>query len=158
MKSETRIPWIIGGVCLILGVVLGALLGSWTESRRIDERVATAVEAEAARADRLEAELSQLRERSELEGLHLRLGRLALEADDQNYGTAGEQAARLFDDAAGMAERAIGDERAQAALDPLLAARDDVTAGLATADSEATETLKQLYLDLFDRAYPGSPG
>jgi hypothetical protein len=40
-----------------------------------------------------------------------------------------------------------------AALEQVLAARDDVTAGLATADPAATQRLKQLYLDFFDLAY-----
>lgn len=158
MKSEMRTHLIIGVLCLIIGVFLGVLLGTWAERRRLDERIATAVEAESARAEHLEAEVSQLQERSELEELHLRLGRLAMEADDQNYGTAGEQAATFFDDAARMAEHEIGGEEAQAALERVLTARDDVTAGLATADAEATERLKQLYLEFFDLAYPASPG
>ena len=75
MKTEMRTNLIVGVLCLIIGVVLGALSGTWTERRRIDERIATAVEAESARAGNLEAEVSQLQKRLDLAELHLRLGR-----------------------------------------------------------------------------------
>ena len=153
MKTEMRTNLIVGVLCLIIGVVLGALSGTWTERRRSDERIATAVEAESARAGHLEADVTQLQQRLGLRELHLRLGRLAMEADHQDYGTASEQAATFFDAAARMAEQARGDERVHAALEQVLAARDDVTAGLATADPAATQRLKQLYLDFFDLAY-----
>lgn len=153
MKTGMRTNLIVGVICLIIGVVLGALSGTWTERRRSDERIAMAVEAESARAGHLEAEVSQLQKRLDLGELHLRLGRLAMEADHQDYGTAGEQAATFFDAVARMEEQAGGDEKVHAALEQILGARDEVTAGLATADPAATQRLKQLYLDFFDLAY-----
>ena len=153
MKDEVRTNVIIGAVCMIIGVVLGALYGTWTERRRGDERMTTAVEAESARAGRLESEVSELQKNADLIGLHLRLGRLAMLADRQDYGMAGKQASNFFDDAARMAEQAEDNEKLHAALEPLLAARDEVTARLATADPEATQMLKHLYLDFFDSAY-----
>lgn len=152
MKTEMRTNLVVGVLCLIIGVVLGAFSGTWTERRRIDERIATAVEAESVRAGRLEAEVSQLQKRLDLGELHLRLVHLAMEADRQDYGTAGEQAATFFDDAARMEEQ-TGNEEVHAALEQVLAARDDVTAGLATADPATTQRLKQLYLDFLDLAY-----
>ncbi len=153
MKTTMRNHLIVGVLCLILGIALGALWGAWTERRQTDERIATAVETEAARAGHLEADVSQLQKRLDLGELHLRLGRLAMEADRQDYGTAGEHAATFFDTAARMEEQATEDEKVRAALKRVLAARDDITAGLATANPATTQRLKQLYLDFFDLAY-----
>lgn len=153
MKTTMRNHLIVGVLCLILGIALGALWGAGTERRRTDERIATALETESARAGHLEDDVNQLQKRLDLGELHLRLGRLALEADHQDYGTAGEHAATFFDAAARMEEQATEDEKVRAALEQVLAARDDITAGLATADPATTQRLKQLYLDFFDLAY-----
>ncbi|MGA7614606.1 MAG: hypothetical protein WBX15_05430 [Thermoanaerobaculia bacterium] len=152
MQKAIRTNVIIGAVCLILGVVAGAFAGAWLERRQGDERMAAAVEAESARAGQLEARMSRLQERIDLTGIQLRLGRLAMEADRQDYGTAGEQATTFFDDVARTAQKIQGDEKAKAALQHVLAARDEVTAGLAKAQPAAAQRLKQLYLDFSDMA------
>lgn len=144
-----KINAIIGLVCLIAGVVVGGLSGAWLERRSNDERTAAAVEQETARAERLEAEIGELHERVGRIRIHLRLGRIALEADRQDYGAAGERAARFFDDVARMAQEMKKDDPERAALEHLLAARDELIAGLATAQPAAAEKLKQLYLELF---------
>lgn len=138
---------IVVAVALTAGVVVGAFLGAWFERGRSNQRTAAAVEVESARAERLESEVSRLQARVELSRLQLRLGRIALEADRQDYGSAGEHASRFFEDAARMAEQS-DDEQVRRELETVLAARDEVIAGLATAEPAATETLKTLYLDL----------
>lgn len=148
-----RINVIIGIVCLVVGLILGVLSGAAMERRRGDERTATAVEAESARAGRLEADVSQLQKQVDLMQMHLRVGRVAIEADRQNYGTAGEQATNLFDDIALMSERTEEHEKVHAALRQVLAARDEVISGLATAQPASAQRVKQLYLELFDTAY-----
>lgn len=142
---------IIAAVCLIVGIVLGAFAGAAVERRRGDERAATAVATESARAGQLTAEVSELQQRVDLIRMHLRLGRIAMEADRQDYGTAGEQATLFFDDLASLTEEPAQDEdkKALAALQQVLAARDEVIAGLATAQPATAQGLKQLYLDLF---------
>jgi hypothetical protein len=145
MKANT----VIGAVCLIVGVALGYVSGAWLERRSNQERTAAAVEKEAARAERLEAELGRLHERVDLIQIHLRLGRIAMEADRQDYGAAGERAANFFDDVARMAQETQEGDRERDALQHVLAARDDLIAGLATAQPAATERLKELYLELF---------
>lgn len=97
--------------------------------------------------------MSQLHKQLDLTQIHLRVGRVAIEADLQNYGTAGEQATNLFDDIALMSERTKDNEKVHAALGQVLAARDEVISGLATAQPASAERVKQLYLELFDTAY-----
>lgn len=140
---------IIGAAGLIVGVVVGGISGAWLERRSNEKRTAIAVEEEAARAERLETELGQLHRRVDLIQIHLRLGRIAMEADRQDYGTAGERAARFFDDVAQMAQEEWEDDKERAALQYVLAARDELIAGLATAKPAAAERLKELYLELF---------
>lgn len=147
-----KINAIIGLVCLIVGVVLGVLSGAWLERRSNDERTAAAVEQETARAERLEAEIGELHERVDLIQIHLRLGRIALEADRQDYGAAGERAARFFDDVARMAQESKAGDPERAALEHVLAARDELIAGLATAQPAAAQKLKELYLELFTKS------
>jgi len=118
---------IVGAICLIVGVVLGSISGAWFE-RRSNEK---------------------LRERADLIQIHLRLGHIAMEADRQDYGAAGERATRFFGDVARIAEQTKADDKANAALQHLLAARDEVIAGLATAQPATAQRLKQLYLELF---------
>ncbi len=144
MQSETRASLIIGAICLVVGIVLGAFAGTWVERRRGDERMSVAVAEESARA-------SQLQKSAAMAQLHLRLGRLAMLADRQDYGRASEEAATFFDDAAQMA-RETNREEMRAALQQVLAARDEVTAGLATAQPAAAQRLRQLFLALFDNA------
>ena len=144
-----KVKTIIGACCLIVGVALGCVSGAWLERRNSEERLAAAVEKEAARAGRLETELGRLHERVELIQIHLRLGRIAMEADRQDYGAAGERAARFFDDLARMAQETQEGDQERAALQHVLAARDDLIAGLATAQPAAAQRLKQLYLELF---------
>lgn len=144
-----KVKTIIGAVCLIVGVVLGCFSGAWLERRNHEERTAAAVEQEAARAGRLEAELGRLHERMDVIQIHLRLGRIAMEADRQDYGAAGERATHFFDDLARMAQETQEGDPERAALQQVLAARDDLIAGLATAQPAATQRLKKLYLELF---------
>jgi len=144
----------VGAVSLIAGVVLGSFLGAWYQRRGTDERIATAVGEESARAGRLEAEVNRLQVRADLAEMHLRLGRVAMEADRQDYGTAGERATHFFDEVARLAKETKLDDKERAALENVLAARDELIAGLATAQPEAAERLKQLYLELFDLGAP----
>lgn len=140
---------IIGAAGLIVGFVLGGVSGAWVERRSHDERMAAAVQEEAARAERLAAEVSELHDRGVLLDLHLRLGRVAIEADRQDYGTAGERAARFFDDLARRASETAEGDPERPALRHVLAARDEIIAGLATAQPAAAQRLEQLYLDVF---------
>lgn len=151
---------IIVAAFLATGVVLGTFLGVWLDRRGDGEREVAAVEAEAARTGLFEAEVSRLQERVDLTQIQLRLGRIAMEADRQDYGAAGERATHFFDDVARMVEQAEADGKERAALRQVLAARDDLIAGLATAQPSAAERLKQLYLDLFatDIASSAPPG
>jgi hypothetical protein len=151
-----KINAIVGLVCLIAGVVVGGLFGARLERRSNDERTAAAVEQETARAELLEAEVGQLQERIERCQIHLRLGRIALEADRQDYGAAGERAARFFDDVARVAQEIQPGDPERAALEHVLAARDELIAGLATAQPAAAEKLKQLYLEHFTIGDAGS--
>lgn len=155
-----RTQIIIVAACLAAGVVLGTFLGVWLDRRGDEERQVAAVEAEAARTELLEAEVSRLQERVDLARLHLRLGRIAMEADRQDYGAAGERATHFFDDVARIAEQTGAESTARAGLRQVLAARDEMIAGLATAQPSAAERLKQLYLDLFadDVASSEEPG
>lgn len=140
---------ILGAACLIAGVLLGGVAGLWIERQSQDERLAAAVQKETARAERLGAEVSELQERGTLLELHLRLGRIAVEADQQDYGTAGDRAARLFDDLARLDSETEPGDPERPALRHVLAARDEVTAGLATGEPATAEKLGQLYLDVF---------
>jgi len=145
MKTQA----IIGAVGLFVGVVLGGVSGAWIERRSNDERMAAAVQEEADRAERLAVEVSELQDRTALLELHLRLGRIAIEADQQDYGTAGDRAARFFDDLARRASETAESDPERAALRHVLAARDEIIAGLATAQPAAAQRLEQLYLDVF---------
>jgi hypothetical protein len=140
---------ITGAVGLIVAVALGGVSGAWVERRSNDELMAAAVQEEAARAERLNAEVAGLHERGVLLELHLRLGRIAIEADRQDYGTAGERAARFFDDLARVASETAESDPELPALRHVLAARDEIIAGLATAQPAAAQRLEQLYLDVF---------
>jgi hypothetical protein len=144
---------IVGGVCLLVGGFLGAYSGTWLESRRNAERNVVAAEATAARISRIEAEMGQLKQHVELLHLHLALGRIALEADRQDYGTAAAGATAFYDDLSQVAEQAKDDGEMYAALQQVLATRDDIIAGLATVDPAATQRLKQLYLEFFEAVY-----
>lgn len=145
--SRTKV--IIGAVVLIIGVALGAVSGTWLERQNNDERTAAQVQEEAQRAGRLEADVRQLHERADLLRTHLSLGRIAVVADRQDYGSAREQASYFFDELARIhAEMSTGDPR-RAALQHVLATRDEVIAGLATAKPAAAQLLQQLYLELF---------
>ncbi|HVT44380.1 MAG TPA: hypothetical protein VMT00_08315 [Thermoanaerobaculia bacterium] len=144
---------IIGIVCLVVGLILGALSGAGFERRRGDERTTAAVEAESAHTKRFQADASRLQKQVDLMQMHLRVGRVAIEADQQNYGTAGERATSLFDDIALLSERTEDNEKVHAALRQVLTARDEVISGLATAQPASAQRVKQLYLDLFDTAY-----
>ena len=148
-NANIRTNVIIGAVVLIIGGALGGVSGSWLERQSSNERIAAAVQEEAARAGRLEADVRQLHERADLLQVHLRLGRIAVEANRQDYGSAGEHATLFFDELARMhAEMSTGDPQ-RAALEHVLETRDEVIAGLATAKPAAAQLLQQLFLELF---------
>lgn len=160
MRTKT-INAVVGAVCLVVGLALGSLAGAWYEGRSSSERIAAleaAAEASARDASselsRQDAEISRLEARIDWLQIHLRLGRIAWEADHQDYGIAGERAARFFDDVALMAQSSNLDQGRRAVLDEVLAARDELIAGLATAQPSATQRLKELYLQLFDATSP----
>ena len=141
---------IVGVIGLVVGVLLGAVCGVWLERRQGEKRTAAAVAVESARAGRVEAELTALRQRLEWTDLQLRLGRIAMVAERQDYGTAADLATGFFDDLAVVAARSKDDVNAPGALQRALAARDEVTAALAIADPAATRKLHELYLGFFE--------
>lgn len=144
----------IAAACLVFGLALGAVVGAWYEGRNTSEQVATVEDAADARARTDAAELSRLNAQVDLLQIHLRLGRIAMEADHQDYGSAGERAATFFDDVARTAKEPTLGEAERAALENVLSARDELIAGLATAQPSATERLKALYLQFFEVASP----
>ena len=144
-----RTKAIVGGLGLIVGIALGALAGAWFERRSNDEHTAVAVQEQRARADRHDAETGELHQHVALLEMHLHLGRIAIEADQQDYGTAGERAARFFDELALIAAETQPENPDRAVLLNVLGARDDIIAGLATAQPAAAQRLEQLYLDTF---------
>lgn len=139
---------LIAVVSLVVGMLLGGFSGAWLAGRGSDERRAGAVGEEAARAGQLEVRAARLDQQIELLRVNLTLGRIAIEAQRHNYGVAGQLAGPLFDDIARLDGTPMG-EGERAALQRVLAARDEVVAGLATAQPAAAGTLQQLYLDLF---------
>ena len=152
--TTNAINALIAVVCLVVGLALGAITGAWYEGRGSAEQIAAMADAADDRARTDKAELRRLDARVDMLEIHLRLGRIAMEADHQDYGSAGERAATFFDDIARMAEEPTLGESERAALENLLAARDELIAGLATAKPSAAERLKKLYLQLFDVASP----
>ena len=146
MKSNV----IVGVVGLMIGVFLGFFSGGWLEGREAAQRRAVAFDTAAEHSELQAKEMLELRQHADLLQIKIRLGRVALEADQQDYGLAATGATLLFDDILQMAEEVRSDdEEVYALLQRVLEARDDVTAGLATADPEAAEKLKQLALELF---------
>ncbi|MBZ0114844.1 MAG: hypothetical protein K8J08_20455 [Thermoanaerobaculia bacterium] len=138
---------VIGTVCLIVGLVGGAFAGQWFVERKAAARTASAVEVEAARARALEADVLRLQDRIELLELHLDLGRIATTADLQNYGEAGVRAARFFDAATRLVPSLRLGATARASLETVLERRDEVTAGLATAQPATARLLKEMFLN-----------
>ncbi len=149
---KTRI--IIGVACLVVGGIVGAYCGTWLEGRRNAEHNATEAEATAARVAGFEAEISRLQLRIDQLQMHLRLGRIALEADRKDYGIAEQNASGFFDALGKVAERSTDDPKARRALERVLAARDEIIAGLATGKPAINQRLKDLFLGLFDAPTP----
>jgi hypothetical protein len=144
----------IGLTCLVVGLALGGIAGARYESRNSSVRIAAMSDDMGSRTQSYEAEISQLNARIDLTLIHLRLGRIALEADRQDYGSAGKQAASFFHDVALMVQAPNLGDGERAALENVLAARDELIAGLATAQPSAAQRLKELYLQIFDVASP----
>ena len=143
---------ISAAIALVVGLLLGMLAGAAWEGRRGDAELAAAVKSEQEAASRLVSERDEIRKRAELMQIHLRLGQIAMEANRQNYGTAAEQAGSFFEDVAAMNNGTQG-TKGDAALRQILASRDEIVAGLATAQPAAAQSLQQLYLSFFDLAY-----
>ena len=158
VMTTNAVNALIAVACLVVGLAIGAVTGAWYEGRSGSEQIAAkeaATEAATeARTRTHQAELTRLNARVDLLQIHLRLGRIAMEADHQDYGSAGERAATFFDDLALMTQSPNLANGERAALENVLAARDELIAGLATAQPSAAERLKELYLQLFDVASP----
>jgi hypothetical protein len=80
---------LIGTAFLLVGLVLGGITGAWYEGRSSSERLAAMADAAEARTRSAEAELRQLNARVDWIQTHLRLGRITMEADHQDPGSAG---------------------------------------------------------------------
>ena len=117
---------------LLAAAFLGGYVPQWLQVRNLTESLQT-------------AEL-QLR----LANLHRRLGVASHEAQRNNFASAGEAAARFFDDCATLArtEKFEGDERTRVALLGYTGQRDEVMGLLAAGDPAARERLAQLYLTM----------
>jgi hypothetical protein len=100
---------------------------------------------EFVKANRLENELRQ----SQLEntGAQLRdlIGIEYVQANQKNFGLAGETSSRFFDRAREMANRSK-DATSRKALEDLLAVRDKVTAELAKGDAAVMGDLQDLFV------------
>ena len=85
-----------------------------------------------------------------LADLHRELGLASHEVQRNNYASAGEAAARFFDDCTKLAniEPFVDDERTRVALSSYASQRDEVMALLAANDPAARERLSGLYLTM----------
>lgn len=144
-------------VGLVAGLALGGFVGSWLAGRSNEAHTTAAIREQETRAEHVQTVAAALRERVALLEMHLRLGRIAIEADRQDYGSAGKQAARFFDDLAGISAGLQQGNPDRILLEHVLAGRDEITAGLATAQPAAAQRLEQLYLDCFALQHLQSP-
>ena len=125
---------LIAGSAALLAIFLLGFIPQFRESRR------QASELGATRQElamlRLESETSRLRDQAAL---------MYLEVNRKNFGVASDHAREFFEMAGSLAGR-TGDPALQQRLRDLMAVRDQVTAGLASADASVGALVQELLL------------
>lgn len=127
---------------LLLAVVaffVGLLIGfvpQYFSNASAQRQMERTLEETRAQASAAEAGARRLR-------LGVGLAMLLVEAEEKNFGQAGERSTRFFD---GLRDILAGEggESARAQLQQILARRDEITAGLATANADVVTALRAM--------------
>lgn len=101
------------------------------------------------RASRAESDLEAARQQIDQLQLRGAIGHVYFEATRKNYGLAGTDASRFFNDVRQAASR-ISDPARRSSLEQILDFRDTVTAGLARGDPSVLDALQAAYVKTHD--------
>lgn len=126
---------VIWSILLIVGFLIG-FTPQYARSHRLQQNV-SAMDGQLAKCRSAE-QLSQLRSTATL---------MYLEATQKNYGTSGNYAGRLFDQAQHLASD-TQNEALRNSLREILTARDQITAGLAKGDDAVVPAMQKILAGL----------
>lgn len=126
-----------------VAVLVGFLLGFGPMYMRLQQ----AEKSGEVTQSRLEAEVKVLGSQLKMSQLHSQLGMLLMEVEQKNFGTAKQQSTEFFNRLEDVATEQHANEVGQM-LEGIIQSRDEITAGLATADGEVESTLRNLYEEL----------
>ncbi|MGC1780923.1 MAG: hypothetical protein WA708_00220 [Acidobacteriaceae bacterium] len=126
---------VIWSILLIVGFLIG-FIPQYARSHRLQQNV-SAMDGQLAKCRSAE-QLSQLRSTATL---------MYLEATQKNYGTSGNYAGRLFDQAQHLASD-TQNEALRNSLREILTARDQITAGLAKGDDAVVPAMQKILAGL----------
>lgn len=122
------------GLTVLLAVFLLGFIPQFQTARRLS------AELEAARKD-----LSVLQTKDQISQLKELAALMYIEVNRKNFGLAGERATEFFNQVGDMAGT-TGNPDLQQRLRHILAMRDTVTRGLASADASVLSNLQDLFL------------
>ncbi len=139
-----RKAFLIAGGILLVGAFLIGFVPQYRKAGELESQLATN-----------RKELSAERLNSQLDELGLLIGRVYLEANLKNYGTAGQYSTKFFNRVRAMADQARTPKQ-KAFLQTMLAKRDAVTSGLAKGDAGAVPVVRDLFRRTLEATETGS--
>ncbi len=122
------------GLAALLAVFLLGFIPQFLKARRLSTGL-----------DEARNELAALHTRDQISHLRDLAASMYVEVNRKNFGVAGERATEFFDQAGNMAGT-TGDPELQQKLRAILALRDPVTRGLASADAAVLSNLQEVFL------------
>lgn len=136
--------WTVLGLTGALVVFLVGFLPPYLYSRSIAKDLMQAEE----RVSRAETRLTEVKFDLELSRLRGELGELLQAVNENNFGTASNKATGFFDGVrkAAANDRAVATSTQREALETVLAQRDEISSGLARADSGVKAKIEALYM------------
>ena len=135
-------------VSLVAGAALGAYLAAAWKERKIEQRVAAAVQVEKDRQQPLRDEADALRRALERERLLVEVAVIADEVDAKNFGLARKRLVKLGEDLASLADQVPVADGEQ--MPSILDRQEAILADLEALDPGAAEKLRQLFAELHE--------
>lgn len=127
-----KMGFIIGGVLVVAAFLLG-FVPQYLKGKALDDQLDTAHQ-----------QLNSEREKSQMDELGLLCGRVYLETSLKNYGLAGQNSTKFFDEVQAMMRQAPDSNR-HSFLQETLAQRDAVTGGLAQGNPGTLSAVQDLW-------------
>jgi hypothetical protein len=147
MEFSNKTIWMIGGALIITAFLIGFIPTS-LKTQSLNHQLQEKEQALVEQASDFKKQQVFSQEKLRLAELNNQLGMLMIMTQEKNFGEARDRSTQFFD---GLQQftRDAQDKSIRENLKLILNRRDEITADLTLANTDVTDKLRALYLEMF---------